>query len=161
MWLQKLLRFPIWLIDFQLDFPFDCLRKEDLTEESLLNHSVAKEGTVDGDCYLDENEGGEVPSFVAVITCNSYKLAYIIKIFEKSEASEEDRYGHSIAPGKLFLRGSYLKPERSWNISQTMFSVVPGNVFCDPDEVFEVFVDIDSDLLMSKDAYLALVARSS
>ena len=42
-----------------------------------------------------------------------------------------------------------------------MFSVVPGNVFCDPDEVFEVFVDIDSDLLMSKDAYLALVARSS
>ena len=49
------------MIDFQLDFPFDCLRKKDLTEESLLNHSVAKEGTIDGDCYLDESEGGEVP----------------------------------------------------------------------------------------------------
>ena len=35
------------------------------------------------------------------------------------------------------------------------------DVLHDPDEVFEVFVDIDSDLSMSKDAYLALVARSS
>ena len=39
-----------------------------------------------------------------------------------------------------------------------MFSLVPGDVLCDPDEVFEVFVDIDSHLSMSKDAYLALVA---
>ena len=35
------------------------------------------------------------------------------------------------------------------------------DVLHDPDEVFEVFVDIDSNLSMSKDAYLALVARSS
>ena len=42
-----------------------------------------------------------------------------------------------------------------------MFSLVSGNVLCDPDEVFEVFVDIDSNLSMSKDAYLAVVVRSS
>ena len=32
---------------------------------------------------------------------------------EKGEAIEEikDCYGHSIAPGELFLRGSYLKPD--------------------------------------------------
>ena len=42
-----------------------------------------------------------------------------------------------------------------------MFSLGPRDVLCDPDEVFEFFVDIDSDLSMSKDAYLALVARSS
>ena len=41
-----------------------------------------------------------------------------------------------------------------------MSGLVPGNVLCDPDEVFEVFVDIDSDLSLSKDVYLALVARS-
>ena len=41
-----------------------------------------------------------------------------------------------------------------------MFSLVPGDVLRDPDEVFEVFVDIDSDLSMSKYVYLALVARS-
>ena len=42
-----------------------------------------------------------------------------------------------------------------------MFSLVPGYVLCDPDKVLEVFVDIDSDLSMSKDAYLVLVAQSS
>ena len=41
-----------------------------------------------------------------------------------------------------------------------MFSVVPGDVLCDPDKVFEVFVDIDSDLSMSKNAYWVLVTRS-
>ena len=56
------------------------------------------------------------------------------------------------------LRGNYL--ERSKNISQKIFTLVPGNVVCDPDEVFEVFVDIDSNLFMSKDVYLALVALS-
>ena len=45
-----------------------------------------------------------------------------------------------------------------------MFSLVPGDVgdvFCDPVEVFEVFVDIDRDLSMPKDAYVALAAQSS
>ena len=70
------------------------------------------------------------------------------------------RHGYSIAPGELFLRGSYLKPERSRNISRKMFSLVPGDVLCDPDEVFEVFVDIDSDLSLSKDAYSALGNQS-
>ena len=49
--------------------------------------------------------------------------------------------------------------ESSRTISQKMFSLVPGDVLCDRDEVFEVFVD--SDVSMSKDAYLALVALSS
>ena len=34
-----------------------------------------------------------------------------------------------------------------------------GDVLCDPNEIFEVFVDIESDLSISKDSYLALVAR--
>ena len=42
-----------------------------------------------------------------------------------------------------------------------MFSLVLGDVVCNPDKAFEVFVDIDSDLSISKDAYLALVAQSS
>ena len=62
---------------------------------------------------------------------------------------------------ELFLRGSYLKPEISKIISQNVFSLVPGDVLIDPHKVFEVFVDIDSNLSMSKDAYLALVALSS
>ena len=65
-----------------------------------------------------------------------------------------------MAPGEFFLRGSYIKSERSRNISRKMFSLIPGDVLCDADEVFEVFVDIDRDLSMTKDAYLTLVDRS-
>ena len=83
----------------------------------------------------------------------------ILVIFCKT--SLLDTHAHSIAPEELFLRGSYLKPDRPRNISQKMFSLVPGDVLCDPDKVFEIFFDIDSNLSISKDAYLALVARSS
>ena len=83
----------------------------------------------------------------------------ILVIFCKT--SLLDTHAHSIAPEELFLRGSYLKPDRPRNISQKMFSLVPGDVVCGPDKVFEIFFDIDSNLSMSKDAYLALVARSS
>ena len=41
-----------------------------------------------------------------------------------------------------------------------MFSLVLGDVLYDPDEVFEIFVDIDGNLSMLKDVYLALVAQS-
>ena len=65
------------------------------------------------------------------------------------------RYGHSIAPGELVLRDASLKPERSRNISWKMFVLVPEDDLCNPDEVFEVFVDIDSNISVSKDPYLA------
>ena len=45
-------------------------------------------------------------------------------------------FGHFLSPGELFLKGSYLKPERSRNISQKTFRLVLGDVLCDPDEVF-------------------------
>ena len=48
--------------------------------------------------------------------------------------------------------------ERTRNITREMFSLFTGDVLCDPDKVFELFVDIDGDLSMSKDANLALVA---
>ena len=139
----------------------------------MLNHSVTEQDITDDDCYLDENEGEErgyqifdfleVSSFAAVISYNPYKPAYIMNINEKDEASEEikDPHEHSLTHGELFLRVTYLKPERSRNISQKMFTLVPVDVACDPDEVFHVFFDIDSNLSMSKKAYLVLVVGSS
>ena len=56
---------------------------------------------------------------------------------------------------------SYLMPERPKNISRKMFSLVLGDVLCDPDEVFQIVVNIDGNLSMLKDTYLALVAQSS
>ena len=83
-----------------------------------------------------------------------YSFCYIFDI--------QFRYGHSIGPGENYLKGNYLKAERSRNMSLKKFSIVTGDVLCDPEEVFEVFVDIDHDnLSMAKDAYLELVSRAS
>ena len=85
---------------------------------------VTEDDIIDDDCF----EFLEVPSFVAVISYNSYEPAYTITIIKKGEVSEEIKYcyGHSIASREHFLRGSYLKPQRSTNISRKMFSLVPG-----------------------------------
>ena len=124
------------------------------------------------DSHLDEQENhGQhiyefvtVPSFVAVVSYNSCEPIYIIKINEKGVAKEpmKDRYGHSINPGELYLKGNYLKAERSRNIAKRKFSIIQAEVICDPEEIFEVFVDIDrEDLTMTKDSYLALVSRAT
>ena len=100
-----------------------------------------------------------IPSFVAVVSYNSCEPGYIIKINVKGTAKEEtkDCYRHSLAPGQLYLKGNYLKLVRSKNISQKKFSLIHGDVLCDPDKVFDI-VDADNELSMCKDAYLELVA---
>ena len=137
-------------------------RKDRPQDEILLNQS-------EDDCHLDQyekehdhkiSEFVEVPSFVAVIPYDSYKPVYIIKITGKGEMNEEmqNRYGHSIALGEL-LKVYYLKPERSRNICSKNFGLIAGDVPCEPEET--LFTDIESDLSMSRDAYLALIAKSS
>ena len=37
-------------------------------------------------------------------------------------------FGHFLSPGELFLRVSYLKPERSRNISRKMFNLVTVDI---------------------------------
>ena len=62
---------------------------------------------------------------------------------------------------QLYFKGNYLELVRSWNIFRQKFSLIPGDVPCDPEEVFDILVDVDDDLSLCNDAYLALVARSS
>ena len=147
------------------DFRFeDCIRKETPLEESMLNESETSNVTTD-DCYLDDSnedrgqhvfEFVSIPSFVAVVSYNSCEPVYIIKVTEKDLAKEElkDRFGHVIYPGE------YLKLTRSKNIPWKKFNLVPGDVVCEPDKVFD-FVDVEGDLSMCKDAYLELISRSS
>ena len=103
-----------------------------------------------------------IPSFVAVVSYNSCEPVYIIKVTEKDLAKEglKNSFGHVIYPGELYLKGNYLKLTRSKNIARKKFTLVPGDVVCEPDEVF-VFVDVDYDLTICKDAYLELISRSS
>ena len=53
-------------------------------------------------------------------------------------------------PGQLFLKSNYLKLTRSKNIARKMFTLVPGDVICEPDKVF-YFVDVEDSLSMCKD----------
>ena len=115
-----------WLFRF---FWFnDWCSKGSSQDETLLNRSEAQYDVTDY-CHLDKNEKKygqqiyefvEVPSFVAVISYNSNEPVYIIKTTENREADEEmnNHYWHLIAPGELYLKGEYLKPERSKNISR-------------------------------------------
>ena len=157
--------------DSCLDFRFEvCFRKETPLEESMLNKSETSNVTTD-DCYLDdcnEDRGQHVfefvsiPSFVAVVSYNSCEPVYIIKVTEKDLAKDElkDRFGHVTYLGDLYLKGNYLKLTTSKNIARKKFTLVPGDLICKPDEVFD-FVDVEEDLSMCKDTYLELISRSS
>ena len=157
--------------DSCLDFYFeDCFRKEVPLEESMLDKSETSNVTTDN-CYLDDSnedrgqhvfEFVSIPPFVAVVSYNSCEPVYIIKVTEKDLAKEElkNSFGHVIYPGELYLKGNYLKLTRSKNIARKKFTLVPGDVVCEPDEVFD-FVDAEDDLSMCKDAYLGLISRSS
>ena len=77
-----------------LDFRFDdCCRKQTSQEQSLLNEPEVQ-AVISDDCYLDgyDEERGQhvyefiiIPSFVAVVSYNSCKPVYIIKINEKAQ----------------------------------------------------------------------------
>ena len=77
-----------------------------------------------------------VPSFGAVVSYNSCDPIYLIKVNENEVM--RDHYGYSISPGELFLRGNYLKSEQSRNMSLKKFSIVSGEVLCDPVEFLKV-----------------------
>lgn len=154
-----------------LNLEFDACLRVDGPDESQMDE-VEESVENDDDCYLDEEQDRgqhifefvSIPCFIAVISFNSCEPIYFIKVIEKGVATDvmRDRYGHSINSGECFLRGNYLKSDRSRNMALKRFSIVPGDVLCDPVEVFEAFVDIDHDsLCMPKDIYAELVLRAS
>ena len=54
-----------------------------------------------------------------------------------------------------------MKCIRSRSISPKKFSIIAAEVICEPEEVFQIFVEIGDDLTMNTGTYLALKARSS
>ena len=87
----------------------------------------------------------------------------IMKVEEKGRTEKEfhDEDGHVISAGDLYLRGKYLKQERSRSHHLKQFGIYPGDVTCEPSEVFEVFVEVSDDLVMSKESFESLVTRAT
>ena len=132
-------------------------------EVAIIVNALAK---VQNDCELDNNdndatrksESTDVPSDVSAITLSLSQLVYIIKILEKDAASEVmyDRNGHKILAGKFHFHGNYLKLVRQRNIQLKQFELISFDALISPEEVFESFIEVNSDLTINLRLYLAL-----
>ena len=60
-----------------------------------------------------------IPSFVAVITCNTAEAIYFVKIVDKNVVKENlrDRFEREIFPRECYLKGFYLQKNRLKNIN--------------------------------------------
>ena len=74
-------------------------------------------------------------------------------MFEKGIAEQQlnDLYGHVIFTGEYYLKGHYLRKERCKTLSKIQFSTIKEPVYITPDEIFETFVEVDDNLLISKE----------
>lgn len=102
------------------------------------------------------------PSFIALVSGDSTEPIYLLKLEEKkmAEKEEHDDFGHIISPGEFFIRGRYLKKERSRSTRCYKFSILSGDAICTPDEVFELFVDVSDDLTIEKETFNALLLKA-
>ena len=71
-----------------------------------------------------------------------------------------DNYGHNIIEWELHFQGNYLQLVRSKKISNKQFKIIEKDVVISPEELFETFIDVQEDLTMAVDYYLALVGRA-
>ena len=54
-----------------------------------------------------------------------------------------DMYGDRISKGELYLRDIYIKVVRSKNMLLKKFEILKYEVLMPPDEVFEIFVQVE------------------
>ena len=62
--------------------------------------------------------------------------------------------------GGLYFRGNYIQLIKSKKISNKQFKIIEKDVIISPEEVFETFIDVQEDLTMVVDYYLALEKRA-
>ena len=69
-------------------------------------------------------------------------------------------YGHELMEGEFNFRGNYLQLVRSKKKSNKQFKIIEKDVIISPEEASETFIDVQEDLTMAVDYYLALVGRA-
>ena len=149
-------------------FDFDNCEKGG--EEELVHLEVLEE--VD-ECFLDEDlpidrkeqifDFVEIPSFVTVFTGASAEPLYFLKIVEKGTSNDTlsgSNWGHFILPGLRYFTGYYLKPVRSRSMQFKKFELIRLNVFITPDEVYDTYVEINSEILLDVNVYNELFQKT-
>ena len=87
--------------------------------------------------------------------CYASDPIYFLLVEKKGQATDklQDRYGHVILPGELYLEGRYLHKSRSRHPSKKKLNVLDYTVRISPGETFETFVEFDDDLTMGNESY--------
>ena len=68
-------------------------------------------------------------------------------------------YGHFFAKGERYFQGCYLKLCRSKGI-KVKLTILPARIAVTPDEVYDMYVDINDDLEIDCNIYNMLFAKA-
>ena len=124
------------------------------------------------DCFLDEDlpinqekqvfDFVEIPLFVTVFTGVSAEPLYFLKIVEKGISNDtlSNNWRHVILPGLRYFTGYYLKPVPSRSMQFKKFELLPLNVFITADEVYDTYVEINSEMLLDVNVYNELIQKT-
>ena len=84
-------------------------------------------------------------SYVSLLLYNASDPVYFVLVQKKGQVTEklQDRYGHVILPGELYLEGRYLHKSRSHHPNKKKFKVLDDTIYISPGKIFETFVEFD------------------
>ena len=145
-------------------FDFDNCEKDH--EEELVDLEEVDECFLDEDLPIDREEQifdfVEIPSFVTVLTGVSTEPLYFLKIVENGISNDtlSDNWRHVILPVLRYFTGYYLKPFPSRSMQFKKFELLPLNVFITPDEVYDNYIEINSEMLLHVNVYNELIQKT-
>ena len=145
-------------------FDFDNCEKDG--EEELVDLEEVDQCFLDEDLAVDREEQifdfVEITSFATVFTGVSAEPLHFLKIVEKGISNDtlSDKCGHAILPGVRYFTGYYLKPARSRSMQFKKFELIPLNVFITPDEVYDTYAEINSEMLLDVNVYNELIHKT-
>ena len=145
-------------------FDFDNCEKD--SEGELVDLEEVDKCFLDEDLPIDRAEQifdfVEIPSFVTVFTGVSAEPLYFLKIVEKGISNDtlSDNWGHVNLPGLRYFTGYYLKPVRSRSMQFKKFELLLLNIFITPDEVYDTYVEINSEMLLDVNVYNQLIQKT-
>ena len=145
-------------------FDFDNCEKDG--KEELVDLEEVDECFLDEDLPIDREEQNfdfvEIPSFVTVFTGVSAEPFYLLKIVGKRISNDtlSDNWGHVILLALRYFTGYYLKPVRLRSMQFKKFGLLPLNVFITPDEVYDTYVEINSEMLLDVNVYNELIQKT-
>ncbi len=107
----------------------------------------------------------EFVNVLSYVTLHSGRLMeplYFVVVKEKGVADKllRDCYDHVINNGEMFFRGNYLKLVRSRIPSIKQFQVTQREVLLPPDEINDIYIDINNDLQMNINVYNGLISKA-